>query len=50
LYGRTINDKYKNKNFNGFTKDTYSKKIINLSASEKIQFGAENQDGYEFRI
>jgi hypothetical protein len=28
----------------------YSKKIINLSARQKIQYGAENQDGCEFRI
>jgi hypothetical protein len=26
------------------------KKIINWSTSEKIQYGAENQDGCEFRI
>jgi hypothetical protein len=26
------------------------KKIINWSASEKIQYGTENQDGCEFRI
>jgi hypothetical protein len=26
------------------------KKIINWSASEKIQYGAENQDGCGFRI
>jgi hypothetical protein len=44
------NDKYKNKNFNGFTKDIYSKKLINWSSSTKIQYGPENQDGCKFRV
>jgi hypothetical protein len=50
IFKKSSASKYKNKIFNGFTKDTYSKKIINWSSSEKIQYGAENQDGCEFRI
>jgi hypothetical protein len=30
--------------------EIYSKKIINWSTSKEIQYGAENQDGCEFRI
>jgi hypothetical protein len=39
------NYKYKNKNFNGFTKDYYTQiKIISWSTSGKVQYGAENQE------
>jgi hypothetical protein len=44
------NEKFKNKNFNEFTKDVYSKELINRSLSKNIHYGAENQDGCEFRV